>query len=42
MGGQWEKACPGSTSETVRYNMLIFGRDIGWGVGVQRHGVTLI
>ena len=28
-------------SETVRCRKLILGRDIGWGVGVQRHGVIL-
>ena len=31
-GGQWEKACLGCISEIVRCKMLIFGRDIGWGV----------
>ena len=38
-GGQWEKVCPGCISENVRCNMLILGREIGWGgggdVGVQ-------
>ena len=43
MGGQWEIVCPGCTSETVRCRKFILGRDIGWGgVGVQRHGLTLI
>ena len=43
MGRQGEKVCPGYISETVRCRQLILGRDIGWGgVGVQRHGLTLI
>ena len=34
---------PGCISETVRCRKFILGRDIGWGgVGVQRHGLTLI
>ena len=42
-GGQRKKVCPGCISETVRCRKLILGRDIGLGgVGVQRHGVTLI
>ena len=32
-GGRWEKVCPGYISETVWCRKLIFGRDIGWGVG---------
>ena len=43
VGGWWEKVCPGCISETVRCRKLIRGRDIGFGgVGVQRHGLTLI
>ena len=42
MGGRWEKVCLGCISETVRCRKLILGRDIGWGVGVQHHGVALI
>ena len=42
-GGRRDKVCPGCISETVRCRKLILGRDIGQGgVGVQRHGVTLI
>ena len=42
-GGQREKVCPGCISEAVRCRKFILGRDIGWGgVGVQRHGLTLI
>ena len=42
-GGQREIVCPGCISETVRCRKFILGRDIGWGgVGVQRHGLTLI
>ena len=41
-GGRQEKVCPGCISESVRCRKLILGREIGWGVGVQRHGVTLI
>ena len=34
---------PDCISETVRCRKFILGRDIGWGgVGVQRHGLTLI
>ena len=42
------EVCRGCISETIRCRKLILGRDIGWGwggvvgVGVQRHGVTLI
>ena len=40
--GRWRhKACI-SQSLTPYIKMLILGRDIGWGVGVQRHVVTLI
>ena len=43
MGGQAAgKSLSGCISETVRCKNLILGRDIGWGVGVQRHGLTLI
>ena len=31
VAGWWQKVCPGSISETVRYRKLILGRDIGWG-----------
>ena len=42
-GGRREIVCPGCISETVRCRKFILGRDIGWGgVGVQRHGLTLI
>ena len=37
-----EKACAGCISETLMCKLLILGRDIGWGVGEQCHGVTLI
>ena len=41
--GQREIVCPGCISETVRYRKFILGRDVGWGgVGMQRHGLTLI
>ena len=43
VGGQREIVCPGCISETVRCRKFILGRDIGLGgVGVQRHGLTLI
>ena len=41
-GGAAGKVCPACISETVRCRKLILGRDIGWGVGVHRHDVTLI
>ena len=42
MGGRREIVCPGCISETGS-KKFILGRDIGWGgVGVQRHGLTLI
>ena len=37
-----KKFVPGCISEAVRCRNLILDRDIGWGVGMQRHGVTLI
>ena len=44
MGGWWENVCPGCISETILCRKLILGRNEHWlgGVGVQRHGVTLI
>ena len=30
--GELEKACLGCISETVKYRMLILGRDICWGL----------
>ena len=35
------KFCLGYISETISCKNLILGRDIGWGVGVQRRGVTM-
>ena len=40
--GGWEKIGPGCISETIGCSKLKLGRDIGWGVGEQCHGVTLI
>ena len=37
-----EKVCLGCISETVRWRKLILGRDMGRGVGVKHHGVTLL
>ena len=36
------KVCLACISETVRCRKLILGRDMGRGVSVQCHGVTLI
>ena len=35
------KSCSGCILETVRCTKLILSREIGWGVGVQYHGLTL-
>ena len=40
--GWQEKAYPGCITETLRCRKLVIDRDIGWGVGVQCHGVNMI
>ena len=40
-GGQSEKFCPGCISESMRYRVLILGRDIVWGVGVEHNYATI-
>ena len=41
MGGRREIVCPGCISETIKCRKFIQGHWLG-GVGVQRHGLTLI
>ena len=42
--GGWAsgKVCPACISETLRCRKLILGRALVGGVGVPRHGVTLV
>ena len=42
MGGWQEKVCPGCISETVRCESWYLVGTLVGGVGVQRHGMTLI
>ena len=36
-----EKSCQGCISENVGCRMLILGRNLAGGIGVQHHGVIL-